>query len=66
MSTGFPTEAASGSLPMSLPRTSLPRLVSLSPSLSLRSVASIPGPPALVTIATPSPLGRGCSVKAMA
>ncbi len=56
--------AAGGRYSRSWLRVSLESPESLRPSFSLRSVARIPGPPALVTMAIPSDLGAGCSVKA--
>ncbi len=66
MSMGFPVDAASGRLPSSFSTVSSESDAIFRPSFSTRSVDSIPGPPALVTMAIPSSSGRLCWVKATA
>ena len=66
MSTGFPVEAASGRFSFSFFTVSSESEAIFMPSFSTRSVDSIPGPPALVTMAIPSSSGRLCWVKATA
>ena len=63
---GLPTLAAAGSL-LARAAAVLPASeATLMPDCSTASAAMMPGPPALVMIATRLPLGRGCMAKAVA
>ena len=57
---GLPTLAAAGSLERSALAMAPESSATFIPEFSTASAAMIPGPPALVMIATRSPLGRGC------
>ena len=61
---GLPTEAAGGSLPRSDVAVCRSNSTTSSPAFSAASAAMMPGPPALVLIATRSPLGNGCIASA--
>ncbi len=58
------TLAAGGRAAKRLFMVSLESAASLSPFLSMASVAMMPGPPAFVTIAIRSPCGSGCMTNA--
>ena len=65
-STGLPTAAAAGSTSRSLAWVAGVGAIIFRPSSSAASAAMIPGPPALVMIATRLPSGNGWVAKAMA
>ena len=63
---GLPTLAAAGSLPRSSSAIAALREATFMPACSTASAAMMPGPPALVMMATRSPLGSGCMARAVA
>ena len=64
MSTGLPTLATAGRNAEKRARVPAENSVTVSPAASHASTARMPGPPALVTIATRRPRGSGCDDEA--
>ena len=63
MSTGFATEGTAGKSAWSRARVNSLKRTTESPAASHASAARMPGPPALVTMATRPPRGNGCADK---